>query len=87
LTRHFLHGIHRRQSQHRSDRSVRYLRESARLRHGDEYAVPLCSQPTADVLYTAIPSWDDPDPDADDDDSVTPLRIGDIDRAGGTHLA
>jgi len=40
-----------------------------------------CSQRNADVLYAAIPSW--ADSDVDGDDSVTPLRVGDIDRAGG----
>jgi len=39
----------------------------------------LCVQPTADVLYAVIPSWDDPD--TDDGDSMTPVSAADMDKA------
>jgi len=38
-------------------------------------------QPTADVLYAVVPSWDDPD--TEDGDSITPLGAADIDKARG----
>ena len=41
----------------------------------------LCSQPTPDVLYAVIPSWDDPD--TEDGDSITPLSAADVDKARG----
>ena len=41
----------------------------------------LCSQPTPDVLYAVIPSWDDPD--TEDGDSITPLSAANIDKARG----
>jgi hypothetical protein len=41
----------------------------------------LCVQPTPDVLYAVIPSWDGPD--TEDGDSITPLSAADIDKARG----
>jgi len=41
----------------------------------------LCVQPTADDLYAAIPSWDDPD--TEDGDSITPVSAADMDKARG----
>jgi hypothetical protein len=38
-------------------------------------------QPTPDVLYAVIPSWDDSD--TEDGDSITPLSAADMDKARG----
>ena len=45
------------------------------------FQAPCGVQPTADVLYAVIPSWDDPD--TDDGNSVTPLNAADMDKACG----